>query len=144
MKKLYGNKLYILIFLLPALILFCGVLIAPIGASAYYSFFNWKGPGAPKTFVGLANYRELFSSNAIGFMKAPNSWCATPGSATTVRASHFITRRVMVSADLQPFKNYYIRFKSVLDDEKKEFFMDYFEYVAKEVYDNPNESEDIW
>ena len=70
MKKLYGNKLHILIFLLPALILFCGVLIAPIGASAYYSFFNWKGPGAPKTFVGLANYKELFSSNAIGFMKA--------------------------------------------------------------------------
>ena len=70
MKKLYGNKLYILIFLLPALILFCGVLIAPIGASAYYSFFNWKGPGAPKTFVGFANYAELFSSNAIGFIKA--------------------------------------------------------------------------
>ena len=70
MKKLYSNKIYILIFLLPALVLFCGVLIAPIGASAYYSFFDWKGSGFPKTFVGLANYKELFSSNAIGFLKA--------------------------------------------------------------------------
>ena len=69
MKKLYSNKLYILIFLLPALILFCGVLIAPIGASLYYSFFDWKGIG-PKTFIGLSNYKELFTSNAIGFMKA--------------------------------------------------------------------------
>ena len=69
MKKLYSNKLHILIFLLPALILFCGVLIAPIGASAYYSLFNWNGIGA-KTFIGLANYKELFTSNAIGFMKA--------------------------------------------------------------------------
>ncbi len=69
MKKLYSNKLHILIFLLPALLLFCGVLIAPIGASAYYSLFNWNGIGA-KTFIGLSNYKELFTSNSIGFMKA--------------------------------------------------------------------------
>ena len=69
MKKLYSNKLIILLFLLPALLLFCGVLIAPIGASAYLSLFDWKGIG-PKTFIGLANYKELFTSNSIGFMKA--------------------------------------------------------------------------
>ena len=69
MHKIYSNKLHILIFLLPALILFCGVLIAPIGASVYYSFFDWKGIGA-KTFIGLSNYKELFTSNSIGFMKA--------------------------------------------------------------------------
>ncbi len=69
MSKLYSNKLHIFIFILPALILFCGVLIAPIGASAYYSFFNWKGIG-PKEFIGLANYKELFSSRSINFMRA--------------------------------------------------------------------------
>ncbi len=69
MKKLYSNKFHILIFLLPALILFCGVLIAPIGASAYFSLFDWKGIG-PKTFIGLSNYKELFTSNSIGFLKA--------------------------------------------------------------------------
>jgi len=69
MKKIYSNKLHILIFLLPALVLFCGVLIAPLGASFYYSFFKWDGMG-PKTFLGFQNYKELFSSNAIGFMKA--------------------------------------------------------------------------
>ena len=70
MKKEFSNKLYIAIFLLPALILFCGVLIAPIGASAYYSLFNWKGPGAEKVFIGLANYKELFTSDRLGFVKA--------------------------------------------------------------------------
>ncbi len=69
MNKLYSNKKYILIFLLPALVLFCAVLIAPIGASAYYSFFDWNGLGA-KTFIGLQNYKELFTSNPIGFMRA--------------------------------------------------------------------------
>ena len=69
MKRMYSNKLHILLFLLPALILFCGVLIAPIGASAYFSLFNWNGFG-PKVFIGLKNYKELFTSNSIGFMKA--------------------------------------------------------------------------
>ncbi len=69
MKKLYSNKLHIFIFLLPALILFCGILIAPIVMSTYYSFFDWNGIGA-KTFIGFANYRDLFTSNAIGFIKA--------------------------------------------------------------------------
>ena len=69
MNKLYSNKRYIIIFLLPALILFCGVLIAPIGASAYYSFFDWNGIGE-KVFLGFQNYKELFTSNSIGFLRA--------------------------------------------------------------------------
>lgn len=79
-----------------------------------------------------------------GFMKAPNSWTNQLGSSTSVRSSHFISRRILVRTYLQPYQNYYIRFKSVLEDKDKEFFMDYFEYVAKEVYDNPEELEDIW
>ena len=69
MKKLYSNKLQIFVFLLPALILFCGVLIAPIIMSLYYSFFDWNGIGE-KTFVQFSNYKELFTSNSIGFLKA--------------------------------------------------------------------------
>lgn len=69
MNKMYSDKRYIIVFLLPALILFCGVLIAPIGASGYYSFFDWNG-FTEKTFIGLSNYKELFTSDSIGFMKA--------------------------------------------------------------------------
>ena len=69
MNKMYSNKRHILIFLLPALVLFCGVLIAPIGASTYFSFFDWSGLGE-KTFIGVQNYVELFTSDAIGFLKA--------------------------------------------------------------------------
>ena len=69
MKKLYSNKLTILLFILPALVLFLGILIAPIFMSGYYSLFDWKGFGA-KTFIGFENYTELFTSNSIGFVKA--------------------------------------------------------------------------
>ncbi|MCQ2519950.1 MAG: sugar ABC transporter permease [Lachnospiraceae bacterium] len=69
MKKKVTNGLNVFAFLLPALLLFVGVLIAPIILSGYYSFFDWNGFGA-KTFIGISNYKELFTSNAIGFLKA--------------------------------------------------------------------------
>ncbi len=90
------------------------------------------------------NDRVTKTMRTKGFMKGPNSWSNTLGSNVSVRTYHYISRRILLSAYLQPYQNYYIRFKSVLDEESKEFYMDYFEYVAKEVYDNPEESEDIW
>lgn len=69
MKRSFGNKVSIFLFLLPALLLFFGILIAPVALSGYYSFFDWNGFGA-KTFIGFSNYKELFTSDAIGFLKA--------------------------------------------------------------------------
>ena len=73
-KKDIVNYLAVFLFLLPALALFIGILIAPILKSAYYSLFDWNGMGE-MTFLGLANYKELFTSKAIGFMKALGNAC---------------------------------------------------------------------
>ena len=70
MKRPFSYKLNIFLFLLPALILFVGVLIAPIIMSGYYSFFNWGGPGKVAEFIGFGNYTELFTSGSIKFMRA--------------------------------------------------------------------------
>ncbi|HKL79479.1 MAG TPA: sugar ABC transporter permease [Mobilitalea sp.] len=69
MKKLYSNKLTIMLFILPALLLFFVILVAPIFVSGYYSFFDWNGFGK-KIFIGLDNYKELFTSDSINFMMA--------------------------------------------------------------------------
>lgn len=74
MKKIYSSKWKIALFMAPALLLFIGILVAPIFMSGYYSLFDWKGYG-PKTFVGLDNYKELFTSENIGFMKAFGNAC---------------------------------------------------------------------
>ncbi len=68
-KKDIINYINVFLFLLPALALFVGILIAPIIKSLYYSFFNWNGMGE-MTWKGLGNYTELFTSDAIGFLKA--------------------------------------------------------------------------
>lgn len=73
-KKDIVNYLAVFLFLIPALALFIGILIAPIIKSAYYSLFDWNGMGE-MTFLGFANYKELFTSKAIGFMKALGNAC---------------------------------------------------------------------
>ena len=69
MERPFSYKLNIFLFLLPALILFIGVLIAPIIMSAYYSFHNWNGLTTP-VYIGVKNYVELFSSKSINIMRA--------------------------------------------------------------------------
>ena len=68
-KKKFGDVLTIFLFLLPALVLFVGILIAPIIMSGYYSFYDFNGL-SNKTFIGFNNYIELFTSKQIPFAKA--------------------------------------------------------------------------
>ena len=62
MEKMLGNKKYILIFILPALLLFLGFTLIPLITSGVYSFFEYNGIGS-KTFIGIKNYIELFTSD---------------------------------------------------------------------------------
>ncbi|MBR6382061.1 MAG: sugar ABC transporter permease [Lachnospiraceae bacterium] len=57
----------IFLFLLPGLILFIGILIAPIAVSLYRSLYDWNGFSAG-TFIGFQNYYELFTNGSIKFM----------------------------------------------------------------------------
>ena len=53
------NWLYYLM-LLPALLLSCAVILLPAIQTVVTSFTDWNGMSNEKTFVGLANYAELF------------------------------------------------------------------------------------
>ena len=72
MKRKASRNLAIFLFLLPALILFIGLLIAPIAMSLYYSFFNWNGLkelNPSEDFIWFDNYEKLFGAR-IQFGKA--------------------------------------------------------------------------
>lgn len=81
----------------------------------------------------------------FGFMKGCNQYCAgSPGTTTMMRASTICVRRIILRETMDPDLTYYIKFKTVMDDPTRFFYMDYMEYCAKEVYDNPEHPEDIW
>ena len=57
--KRHRGWLYPFFFLLPAVLVFGTVIVASAVQSIWVSFFSWDGMG-PKTWVGAANYVELF------------------------------------------------------------------------------------
>jgi raffinose/stachyose/melibiose transport system permease protein len=63
-RRLQDN-LTIILFLLPALILFLIFVIFPIFQSIYYSMFNWKGFGPAVDFVGLQNFVRILSDKVF-------------------------------------------------------------------------------
>ena len=78
-----------------------------------------------------------------GFMKSCNQfymWDYVNGMRHNLDA----LRAIVLRETLDPDKTYYMKFKTVLDDPTRYFYMDFLEFCPKEVYDNPTEPEDIW
>ncbi|PZG17308.1 carbohydrate ABC transporter permease [Nonomuraea aridisoli] len=58
-----GRWVTIALFLLPAIVLFLMLVVAPMVVAAYASLFRWNGfGGLPTDFIGLDNFTRLFSS----------------------------------------------------------------------------------
>ncbi|MCR5715402.1 MAG: sugar ABC transporter permease [Lachnospiraceae bacterium] len=55
-----------LAFVAPALILYVLFIILPTVSSFYYSLTSWDGISPIVRFIGLANYREIFTSARFG------------------------------------------------------------------------------
>ena len=58
-----GRWVSIALFLLPALVLFLLLVVAPMLVALYSSVFRWNGfGGLPTNFIGLDNFTRLFTS----------------------------------------------------------------------------------
>ena len=55
-----GHVVVIILFLLPAALLFLTFVIFPIVQAAYLSLFKWNGLGPLENFIGLDNFAILF------------------------------------------------------------------------------------
>ncbi|WP_084960439.1 carbohydrate ABC transporter permease [Thermoactinospora rubra] len=55
-----GRFLTAFAFVLPALVLFVLLVLAPILIAAYLSLYRWNGVGPPTNFIGLDNYLRAF------------------------------------------------------------------------------------
>lgn len=57
-KFLYSRK-SVAVFLLPALLIYCIIVLVPIFITAYYGLFEYNGMSS-MNFIGLDNYKKLF------------------------------------------------------------------------------------
>lgn len=63
-----NQRLFIIIFLLPATLLFFTFVLFPIVQGAYFSLFRWNGLGPLDNFVALENFKEMLQH--VPFQKA--------------------------------------------------------------------------
>src|SRR5215207_270113 len=61
----WGKVATIVGFLLPAGLIYSGLVLLPVVQAVYYSFFRWNGLGPLQNFTGLANYTRLFSDRVF-------------------------------------------------------------------------------
>ncbi|MBR4552357.1 MAG: fasciclin domain-containing protein [Bacteroidaceae bacterium] len=81
-----------------------------------------------------------------GYMKAPNYfWDSLHSSQCRQQGSDNLPclRKIVTTADMKAGKTYYIRFKSALKKTDSQFFVDYFEFTPKHIY-NGVDPEDTW
>ena len=67
-----------------------------------------------------------------------------PLSIPSCRADESWIRCIVARMTITPNRDHYLRMKSVINSEERQCVIDFFELCPKEVYDNPNEPEDIW
>lgn len=73
MDRMLGNKRYIAVFVLPALLVFLCFTIAPLIVSGVYSLFEYDGIGT-MNYVGLQNFIEALTEDTYFLGAVKNSW----------------------------------------------------------------------
>lgn len=59
------NRIWLVLFVLPATVLFLVIMVIPLVQSVYYSFFEWNGLSTV-AFRGLENYQKMFTAREFG------------------------------------------------------------------------------
>ena len=80
----------------------------------------------------LANDKAMHNR---GYMKAMDSYRSSGGNVFRQNVENL--RRVLVTTHLEEGKDYYLRFRQVLDDPKCYLSFDYIELCPASVYNSP-------
>ena len=92
------DQLTIILFLLPAFVLFLLFVIYPIFRAAYFSLFNWNGMGPATDFVGLNNYKQILTDQV--FIKAVSNGILIVLLSLTIQLPLALMLAIMVGRDL--------------------------------------------
>lgn len=61
----WGRVATIVGFLLPAALVYIGLVLLPVLQAIYYSFFRWNGLGPLQNVIGLANYTRILGDRVF-------------------------------------------------------------------------------
>ncbi|WP_312100406.1 sugar ABC transporter permease, partial [Lachnoclostridium sp.] len=108
MDKIFRNKLAIILFITPALLMFTAILLIPICQTFYYSLCDWNALTSPK-FVAFDNFKRLFVKDKIMRTALKNSLFFMLFSAITQQILGLILAGILtnIKRGRNLFKNIY-------------------------------------
>ena len=93
------DRMTIVLFLLPAIVLFSIFLVYPIFQSVYYSLFSWKGFGPVVDFIGLNNFKRILTDWI--FIKAVGNGLLIVVLSLTIQLPLSLALALMVGRNLR-------------------------------------------
>ena len=90
-----STRMMIILFLAPAVLLYCFWFIYPTIKAFYVSLFDWNGFTADMNFVGLDNFTELMGDTAFWTVAAKNSAIITFVGGLIIFALSFVICAVL-------------------------------------------------
>lgn len=97
LRQKHLTLFYSVVFLLPALAIFCLLLLTPIVQAIYQSFFSWKGiAGAPMKPVGISNYVATFA-NPLFWRSITNDLILMAGGFLVLMPLSFVLALIITS-----------------------------------------------
>ena len=92
------DHLTIVLFLLPAFVIFLLFIIYPIFRAVYFSLFNWNGLGLATIFVGLNNFKQILTDQV--FIKAVENCLLIVILSLAIQLPLALMLAIMVGRDL--------------------------------------------
>ena len=92
------DRLTIILFLLPAFVVFLLFIIYPIFRAVYFSTFNWNGLGPATVFVGLNNFKQILTDQV--FIKGIENCLLIVLLSLAVQLPLALVLAIMVGRDL--------------------------------------------
>lgn len=94
MTRQTKDRITIIVFLLPSLILFSVFVVYPIFRSLYFSTFDWNGLGPATDFIGLDNFKRIMTDKI--FQKAVANNLIIAGLSLVVQLPLSLAIAIMV------------------------------------------------
>lgn len=118
-----------------------GGTVRKTAAGNFPSSLGWESDVADDDIYSRLVDLRLYEK---GVLKGPANYAFTPGGSNYARDNETTLRRIIWRGEAKADETLYLRVRSMLDDESREFYMDYLEWCPATVYDNPDKPEDIW
>lgn len=104
-RRVRRTELWVYLFLLPTVVLYGLFTVYPVIGSYWYSFLDWNGFESVRTFVGLANYREVLADPL--FLQSFTTTVLFTAAAVPIKVLAALLLAILLNSPRMPWSGFF-------------------------------------